>query len=165
MDRITGQRQHLKDRAGSVQIDVVVGRTNQAAEIGGDLLGDGAVVTAGTSASEILFVFGRASPAGKGRLVDDGDEGELAAKFCGVKFFDQATDGDHRLEFVAMDAAGDKQVGTGVSAGDGAEGEHEESGIRSQVLNRKRRGRAKRNGKFICVGFRSGLRLRPIRRR
>ena len=102
-----------------MQVDVAVGRADQLAEGVGNAHGHRAVGVAGADARQVEAVLRGAGAAQESRLVDDRHEGEAAAKLIAggaLEMGDQAADGDHRLELVAMHSPGDQQVGPGTGA-------------------------------------------------
>ena len=93
------------DDPAAVQVDEIVGPADFLADGVGRALGDRAVGTARAGAGQVQLVLGRALAAPIGGLVDYGDSGETAPQVRWIEVVQQAANGRHRLELVAVDAA------------------------------------------------------------
>ena len=109
----------LHDLATAVKIDVVIGRLNESADLVGQSFGDGPVGVTGACTSEIQVVIAGPMASPEGTFVDTGNKGQFATELIRLDSADESSDGSHRFEFIAVDTAGDEQVGTVCFADDG----------------------------------------------
>ncbi len=119
VQHVTYQRQDTQTGAASVQVDVIIRRTNQLRQGVCDPLGDGAIGPTWAGPSKIEAVLGGTLTASEGRFIHYRHKRHSAAQLLRRQLAHQTADGGHWLELVTVDAASDEEVRSGLGSSDG----------------------------------------------